>query len=174
MVNRVALSIGSNIDAPGNIRHAIAALGKHYGPLILSSVYESPAQGFVGANFLNLVVVLDTAESLAELLGIIRQLEDQQGRDRSAPRYASRTLDIDVLTYGEYTGCHGGITLPRAEIATRAFVLLPLAEVLPNTIHPLLQQSYCRLWEQFDKQSQRIWRLEFDWQTAMPASDLRD
>lgn len=159
----LSLSIGSNIDAATNIRVAIAALREHFGELDCSTVYESEAIGFEGDNFLNLVATVDTSERLADLIDFLKALEDRLGRDRNQPKFSGRTMDIDILTYGDNTGADCGITLPRAEITRNAFVLRPLAELLPDAVHSQSGLSFAELWQRFDQASQRLWPIEFDW-----------
>jgi 2-amino-4-hydroxy-6-hydroxymethyldihydropteridine diphosphokinase len=160
---QVVLSLGSNIDPAVNIRKAVASLSSRFGEMQISPVYESEAMGFQGDNFLNLVVAFESDVELEALVSELKQLEDYQGRDRSAPRFSGRTLDIDILTYGRLQGIHAGIHLPRAEITEQAFVLKPLADLLPHALHPDRQVTYGELWQEFDSSGQRLWQIEFDW-----------
>ncbi|MDT8429380.1 MAG: 2-amino-4-hydroxy-6-hydroxymethyldihydropteridine diphosphokinase [Pseudomonadales bacterium] len=162
-MSRVALSIGSNIDAPHYIALALEALSRRYGKLTTSSIYESEAVGFVGGNFLNLVVLLETEQALAELNECLKTLEAEHGRRQGQPRFSARTLDIDVLCYGDLQGKHGGIQLPRAEITQNAFVLQPLAEVAGAELHPPTGKTYAQLWQAYDKSRQRLWPIDFEW-----------
>jgi|TARA_B100000809_G_scaffold69238_1_gene66459 2-amino-4-hydroxy-6-hydroxymethyldihydropteridine diphosphokinase len=163
----LSLSLGSNIDAASNIRKAVAALRAEFDNLRCSTVYESEALGFSGDNFLNLVVVAETDKRLAAVLVYFKQLEDSLGRDRSQQGFSPRTIDLDILTYsdehGEHTGSDCGIVLPRPEITSNAFVLRPLAELLPAQIHIGTGVSFSHLWADFDKPSQRLWPALFDW-----------
>jgi len=163
-MSQVVLSLGSNIDPAFNIRKAVAELQSRYADLQISPVYESEAIGFDGDNFLNLVVVLETDVSLERLATELKQLEDRYGRDRSAPRFSGRTLDIDILSYDDLLGLHAGIELPRPEISEHAFVLQPLADLLPDTLHPGRQISYAQMWQEFDRAAQHLWQVNFDWQ----------
>ncbi len=163
----LSLSIGSNIDAAENIRHAVASLRAEFRNIRCSRVYESEAIGFEGDNFLNLVVVLETDKPRVAVASYLKALEDSMGRDRSRPRFSPRIIDVDILTYrdesGEQTGLDCGMLLPRPEISRNAFVLRPLAELLPEQLHSSLGVSFSRLWADFDKDSQRLWPLDFDW-----------
>src|SRR5690606_19935199 len=94
------LSLGSNVAREFHICAALDALAERFGPLRISSVYESEAVGFAGEAFYNLVVGLETDLGLASLVAFLKQLEDANGRDRSQPKFSARTLDIDVLLYG--------------------------------------------------------------------------
>ena len=159
----LTLSLGSNIDADANIRRAVAELRARFPGLWCSAVYESESVGFEGDNFLNLVAVAETEKPLPDLLKEIKAIEDALGRDRSQPKFSSRCIDIDVLTYGELSGEHAGILLPRGEILEHAFVLQPLAEILPDMKHPSTGQTMSVHCDAFDKTGQQLWRRDFDW-----------
>jgi len=109
-VNRVYLGLGSNIEREQRITAALDALQKQFGQLVISSVYESEAVGFAGDHFLNLVVGIDTVMSVGELSTCLRHIEHENGRARSSERFAARTLDIDILTYGNTSGKMDGIS----------------------------------------------------------------
>ncbi len=159
---RVYVSIGSNIERERYIRAGVADLRRRFGPLLLSSVYESEAVGFDGANFYNLVAGFDTDLSAQQVAAELRAIEERHGRDRAGPRFSSRTLDIDLLLYDDLVLSEGKLDLPREEIAHNAFVLWPLAEIAPHLVHPLLGESYATLWGRFDRQSQPLWPVPFD------------
>jgi len=158
---RVYISIGSNIDAENNVRLAVNALQQHYGKLILSSVYESESVGFDGDNFLNLVAGLNTEEDVHTVAATLRKIEDDNGRDRSGPRFSARTVDLDLLLYDDLVVEEEGLQLPRDEITKNAFVLLPLEEIAPQLIHPLSGNTMCDHWLNYDKDSQKLWPIEF-------------
>jgi len=160
---RVYLSLGSNIERERHILAALDALAERFGPLQLSSVYESQAIGFDGDPFLNMVVGVDTDLTVGLLSNYLKSLEDLHGRRRDCPRYSGRTLDIDILTYDQCIGVVDGVTLPRGEILENAFVLWPLAELAPNEQHPQVGQSYGHLWQRYDRHSQKLWPVSFVW-----------
>ncbi|MDO3385300.1 2-amino-4-hydroxy-6-hydroxymethyldihydropteridine diphosphokinase [Gilvimarinus sp. SDUM040013] len=162
-MSRVYLSLGSNIDRYRHIAAALDALALRFGELTISTVYESEAVGFAGSNFLNLVVGIETAESLADLSQTLKQIEDANGRDRSGPKFSPRTLDIDILTYDDFCGEAGGVQLPRDEITKNAFVLLPLSELAPEQRHPVAQKTYRSLWQEYDSAQQKLWAVSFEW-----------
>ncbi|WP_339065406.1 2-amino-4-hydroxy-6-hydroxymethyldihydropteridine diphosphokinase [Teredinibacter turnerae] len=155
----VLLSVGSNIDRELNIRSGIHALRMAFGELKCSPVYESEAVGFDGANFLNLVVALNTAQSVAELSAGLREIENTHGRNRGEPKFSSRTLDIDILTYDNSVGVVDGVELPRREILKNAFVLLPMADLVPDERHPQVNKTYAQLWREFGDESQKLWEI---------------
>jgi len=156
---RVYLSLGSNIDRERHIRAALDALAQSFGELTVSPVYESEAVGFDGDHFYNLVVGVDTNLSVGELQRSIKEIEDENGRERSGPKFSARTLDIDILTYDDCVGDVDGVALPRAEIVKNAFVLLPLVDVAGEELHPQLQMTYSQLWAEYDKTKQALWQV---------------
>jgi 2-amino-4-hydroxy-6-hydroxymethyldihydropteridine diphosphokinase len=160
---RVFVSIGSNIEQTRHLLSCLRALEQHFGMLELSSVYESEAIGFDGDNFYNLVAGFECSLSVAELSALLRCIESENGRRRGGPRFSARTLDIDILTYGDQTGLIDGVALPRQEITENAFVLLPLAELAPDSRHPSNGKTYRTLWREFDQSSQKLWPIPFDW-----------
>jgi len=143
---RCWLSIGSNQNREGSIRGAVADLRSAFGELRLSPVYESPAEGFDGNPFLNLVASIDTDLTVGQIDQILRGIEDAHGRVRGPEKFAPRTLDIDLLTYGDAVGTLDGRELPRDEILKYAFVLGPLAEVAPEEVLPGSGRTYGDLW----------------------------
>ncbi|TVP03685.1 2-amino-4-hydroxy-6-hydroxymethyldihydropteridine diphosphokinase [Shewanella algae] len=158
----IYISLGSNIDPEHYLRAAIKELHAAFGELQLSSVYESESVGFKGSNFLNMVVGAHTSLDIAEVVACFKQIELCHGRIPGAKKFAPRTLDLDLLLYDDRV-CQQPVVLPRAEILTNAFVLWPLAELAPQTKHPLAQLSYQVLWQEYDKASQKLWPIAFDW-----------
>lgn len=148
---RVWVSVGSNMQREAHIASAVGALRERFGALVVSPVYETVAVGFSGDAFLNLVIGFDTAEPPAALHHALREIEDRNGRRRDGPKFGPRTLDLDLLTYGDQVGDAGGKHLPRDEIARYAFVLAPLADVAGEELHPELGLPYARMWQQWLK-----------------------
>ncbi|MFC6634419.1 2-amino-4-hydroxy-6-hydroxymethyldihydropteridine diphosphokinase [Microbulbifer taiwanensis] len=159
---QVFLSLGSNIDRERHIRAGLDALAGQFGALQVSRVFESVAVGFDGDNFYNLVVGIHTDLPVGQLALRLREIEDANGRLRAGPKFSARTLDIDILTYDDLSGTVDGVKLPRGEILKNAFVLLPLAELAPDAVHPLERKSYRQLWEEYDQASQELWPVSFD------------
>jgi 2-amino-4-hydroxy-6-hydroxymethyldihydropteridine diphosphokinase len=150
-MTRGYISIGSNIEKERNIPSAIRALQTHFGPLTLSSVYETEPVGFSGDTFYNLVAGFDSELDVKGVGKILRQIETDHGRAREAHKFSPRTLDLDLVLYGELIVREGRLQLPRDEILRYAFVLEPLAEIAPHLRHPINQETYAELWEKYDK-----------------------
>ncbi len=159
---RVWLSLGSNIDRERNIRGALRDLTAEFGQLVVSQVYECQAVGFDGDPFYNLVVGIDSERSPLELARAMRAIEDAHGRTRGGDKFAPRTLDIDLLTYGDSVLNAGPLRLPRDEILKYAFVLGPLAEVAGAERHPVDGRSYAELWAAFNQAAQPLRPVEFE------------
>jgi len=158
----VWLSIGSNQDRERCIGGAVAELQRRHGELVLSRVYESEAVGFEGHPFYNLVAGFDTARPMAELMAELRHIEDAFGRRRGPDKFAPRTLDIDLLTYGDLVSSDPALDIPRDEIMRYAFVLGPLAEVAAHERHPGNGHTYAELWDDFDQAAQPLHPVAFD------------
>lgn len=144
---RVYVSAGSNIDPRANLEAACKALKQHYGELELSPLYQSPAEGFSGPDFLNLVAGFRTEEAPGEIRKRLAGLEAQAGRDRSAGKFSSRTLDLDLLLYGDRIDA--SLKLPHPDIERYAFVLKPLADLAPDLRHPATGATIADLWRSF-------------------------
>jgi len=158
-MTQVFLGLGSNLEREKNIKAGLYALKNLFGELIISPIYESESVGFKGRHFYNLVISLNTELSIAQLSESLKKIEDENGRVRSGPKYSPRTLDIDILTYGDFVGVEANVELPRDEITRNAFVLLPLSDVAPIELHPALKKSYAELWSTYDKNSQALWKI---------------
>ncbi|MSR13989.1 MAG: 2-amino-4-hydroxy-6-hydroxymethyldihydropteridine diphosphokinase [Gammaproteobacteria bacterium] len=144
---RVFIGIGSNVEREANIRRAVAALQAQFGEVKCSPVYRTPAVGFVGDDFYNLVVEIETDLTVETLAAELRQIELHQGRHRGEAKFAPRTLDLDLLTYGATIGTYGMVVLPRPDILEYPFVLGPLADLAPELCHPTVQRTYRELWQ---------------------------
>ena len=160
---QVYLGVGSNIERERYITAGLDALQGLFHDLALSSVYDSAAIGFEGQPFLNLVTAVSTDLSLHELAVQLRHIEVEFGRPVNATRYSPRHLDIDILTYDDRVGTFGSVILPREEILENAFVLGPLAELAPDSLHPGVKRSYQSLWAAYDNPGQLLTKVDFVW-----------
>ncbi|APX92131.1 2-amino-4-hydroxy-6-hydroxymethyldihydropteridine diphosphokinase [Halomonas sp. 1513] len=165
----VTVSIGSNIQRDHHVRVCLDALAERFDALQISRVFESEPVGFEdGRNFYNLVAAFETQLGVGELQRWCKTLEYANGRRQDSPKYSPRTLDIDLLTVGDACGLVDGVALPRDEVDKHAFVLRPLAELLPDHRHPLNGQRYATLWAHFAESEQArqqpLWPVDFVWQ----------
>lgn len=162
-MSRIYISVGSNVEPSRHVREARRALDDAFGVTEVSPVYRTAAVGFDGDDFLNLVIACETARPVEEVDATLDRIEQAHGRDHDAPRYAPRTLDLDLLLYDDMVRDGDGIRLPRREIMKYAFVLRPLADIAPAKRHPLDGRSFADLLCDLDLGSQRCEAVEFDW-----------
>lgn len=155
-MHQVYLGLGSNIDSRNNLRAGIAQLRRLFGNVNLSSVYWSPAVGFDGEPFLNLVMRVQTDLLLAELVARLRALEYAYGRRTNSTKFSSRELDIDILTFDACCGTFDGVVLPRPEVVANAYVLCPFAELAPNLVLPGLSAPLRELWRGYINPCQSV------------------
>jgi 2-amino-4-hydroxy-6-hydroxymethyldihydropteridine diphosphokinase len=163
----VYLGLGSNVDPGKHLQLGIRELARRFGDLELSNVYRSKAVGFDGEDFLNLVVGLETASSARDIHCVIEDLHKLANRQRHERRYSPRTLDIDLLLYGEHIIEDGPIHVPRADILEYSFVLGPLAEIAPDLVHPQTGKRIADHWAEFDKEAQPLTLVEIDTRNAL-------
>ncbi len=141
----VFLGLGSNLgDRAGLLDQAVASL-ESLGTVTRSRWYETAAVGLPGAPaFLNGVVRLETELAPDQMLQRIRDIERQLGRD-PLRRAGSRTIDIDILIYGRQVISRPGLRIPHPRLHQRAFVLVPLAVLAPNFVHPVLGKTVAEM-----------------------------
>lgn len=145
---RVTLLIGGNQgDRVGLLKQACDMIGQQVGDIVqLSSIYESEAWGFEAEqSFLNQAVVVETRLEPHEVLGKALFIETQLGRVRSGNGYSSRTMDIDILFVDNKCIDTPDLIVPHPRIHQRNFVLVPLCEIMPDYVHPILQKTMSNL-----------------------------
>ncbi len=143
------VAAGSNVRPRTHLRRAVGLLRERWPQLEVSQAYANPAVGFTGDDFINLVLRLPAAGPLPELLEALHEIEAQCGRERESPRWAPRSMDLDVLLYGDVAGEFPGVVLPRPDLVRRAYMLRPLAELAPGLVHPTLGRTMAGLWQAF-------------------------
>lgn len=141
---RALVGLGSNLERSKNLRLGVAELRERFGPLQLSPVYRNPAVGFDGPDFYNLVAAFDTDRAPDELVAVFEDIHRRAGRDRRRERLSSRTLDIDLLLYGDCV--QDEPPLPRDDVLEYAFVLKPLVDIAPELRHPVSGRTLLDHW----------------------------
>ncbi len=142
-MNTLYILVGGNMgNRPGNLKKALSWLTKEIGRVIQSSlIYETEAWGKSDQpDFYNQVHILDTKLSASEAMKSILEIEKKMGRVRTV-KNAERIIDIDILFFNEEIINDSGLIVPHSEIANRRFVLVPLAELSPGFVHPVLHKS---------------------------------
>ena len=147
---RVFAGIGGNVgDTAHTLSAAVARIERESSVRVLASspVYRNPPVGPQDQpDYLNAVIELEVLLSPQDLLSLFLAVEMEFGRVR-AIRWGSRTLDLDILTYGDRIVDEPGLTIPHPHMHERPFVLVPLADLNPHAVHPVLNQSYCDMAE---------------------------
>ena len=161
----IYISVGSNVDKEKHTKAGLQGMYLAFGDLILSSVFESESVGFEGNNFYNLVIKASTTLSIEQVCSVLKQIEQDNKRQRGEQKFAPRTLDLDLLLYDRLVTTQP-IELPRPEILYNAFVLKPLAEIAAYEVHPIVNKNYDNLWQAYDKSQQKLWSINFDWSPA--------
>lgn len=156
-MNKVVLLLGSNLgDSQSLFQQTIALLSDRVGVIEQSSsLYKSPPWGFEHENdFCNQVLVLQTALAPEQMLRECLQVETDLGRERKGQGYAARTIDVDLLFVGDEVIESDVLTLPHPRLQLRRFTLLPLVELMPDFIHPVLQKKMRVLLQECEDQSE--------------------
>jgi 2-amino-4-hydroxy-6-hydroxymethyldihydropteridine diphosphokinase len=153
---RAFVGVGSNIDPAENVKKALLLLAQEMRVAGVSTVYETEPEGrHEQPRYCNCVVEIDTEAPPAELKRALREIEERLGRVRTADRYASRTIDLDVLAYDELTLQTPDLTLPDPDIATRAYLAAGLAELAPALALPGIDLTAAELAKKLPKRGMR-------------------
>jgi len=162
MMKTVYISVGSNIDRRRNVVRAVTVLNREFAPIQQSSVYESDSVGFRGKPFYNMVIGFATDHSIEKLGARLKAIEHDSGRVRGPDPFVDRTLDLDIILFGDFVSDDQSVDVPSQDILQYAFVLRPLAEIAPESLHPVLGVSFASLWERFDRASQPVQQVSID------------
>lgn len=147
-IKRAYISLGSNSgNRLENLQNAVIRINERAGKVIrVSPVFETPAWGFEGNDFLNACLIIDTELHPQELLEVLLTTESNLGRIRSdEPGYQSRSIDLDILFYGEEIIDEPDLKIPHPHLHKRRFILEPLKAIAPDLIHPGLKKSISSL-----------------------------
>jgi len=147
----VFVAAGSNVEPEKNLERACAEIAHVWPDAHFSRAYRNVAVGFEGPDFINLVVGFSAAQPLPQVIERLRRIETNCGRPRYAPKWASRTMDLDVLLFDDLVEKTTDYTLPRPDLLKRPYMLGPLAEIAPQVVHPTAHRTIGELWAEFDR-----------------------
>lgn len=156
MKKNIFILLGSNLgDRKALLQQSRQAIEQNCGKLlVVSHLYETAPWGFESDNwFLNQVIEIQSELSAQQLLEKLLAIETSLGRNRSETRYSSRNIDIDLLYYGDQVLNSTELDLPHPRLQLRRFTLLPLCEIAPDFIHPVIQKTQLELLQQLSDES---------------------
>lgn len=138
-MNMVYIALGTNLgDRLANLRDAINALAPDVRVLRESTIYETPPWGYVSQpSFLNMVIEAETSLRPRALLDYLKKREEELGRVKNF-RYGPRQIDLDILFYDNLVFEDERLEIPHPRLHERAFVLVPLSDLVPDLVHPVL------------------------------------
>jgi len=150
----VLLLGGNKGNREALLEKALELLTESQELLLKSHIYETEAWGGVARGpFLNQIVQIGTSLSPIELLDLVQNIESKLGRQRAEP-WGDRTMDIDIIFYGNQQISNERLKIPHPFISERRFVLVPMVEILPEFIHPVLQKSISALLQACEDRSE--------------------
>jgi 2-amino-4-hydroxy-6-hydroxymethyldihydropteridine diphosphokinase len=148
-VVNIHINIGSNQNRKHNIALALDVLRLNFFNVECSDIFESAAAGFAAADFYNMGINATTDLKIEEVLQVLHTIEDNQGRDRSQPKFSSREIDLDLVLYDAVIDAK--YNLPRNDILKYNFVLAPLMQLNPDDKHPVENKTYRQLGATMDR-----------------------
>ena len=158
----VYVGIGSNVDREKNIRGGLQALARRFGKLSLSPVYQCRAYGFHGDDFYNFCASFTTFKEIEQVLAEIKQIEYNFGRRCGEEKFSPRTLDVDLLLYGDVV--NETYDIPRDDVSSYAFVIKPMSDMAPNLVHPKTGQTMKTIWDEFKGDKLCISPVQFEFE----------
>jgi 2-amino-4-hydroxy-6-hydroxymethyldihydropteridine diphosphokinase len=145
------ISGGSNVEPERHIALAAHELKRSFPGTRFSRCYRNRAVGFDGPDFINFAAELPVKGDASSLRAELQRIEALCGREPGAPRWAPRSMDLDLLLYGDTVFSQPGLVVPRPDLLRRAFMLGPLAELAPALVHPVELKRLDSLWHSFDR-----------------------
>lgn len=167
------VAAGSNVRPEHYLSLALRAMAAAFGPLTLSPAYRNQAVGFEGDDFINLVVGFQTENPVAEVRQQLQKIEAACDRPPGAPKWAPRTMDLDILLFGDLVSNEPGLVIPRPDLLKRPYMLKPMADIAPDVVHPTLGKTMRELWEGFDSEGHSMVEVLLGGEPTSPRSDPR-
>lgn len=160
LATKAAIGLGSNLgDRLGNLRQAVDRLRKQGTILATSFVYETPPFGVTTQpRFLNAALILEFEGSPHFLLKTLKTIEKEMGR-KERDKWGPREIDLDILMIPDLVYEDEGLKIPHPGLPERAFVLVPLSEIAPDWIHPVLKVEIRVLAEQYRAEAASFTRV---------------
>jgi 2-amino-4-hydroxy-6-hydroxymethyldihydropteridine diphosphokinase len=153
---RAFVGVGSNIDPKENVRRALRLLARDMRVSGVSTVYETEPEGRPDQpRYYNCVVEIETAAPPAELKRALRKIEERLGRVRTTDRYASRTIDLDLVAYDEVSLQSPDLTLPDPDVASRVYLAAGLAELAPELLLPGISETAAKVAKNLPRRGMR-------------------
>jgi 2-amino-4-hydroxy-6-hydroxymethyldihydropteridine diphosphokinase len=147
----VYVAAGSNVEPERHLALATHELRREFPDVRFSPWFRNRAVGFEGADFINFVAGFTTDLPVEEVVARFHAIEALCGRPPGAPRWAPRSMDLDILLYGDLHRSEPRLKLPRPDLLKRAFMLGPLAALAPELVHPTENVTIGELWRRFDR-----------------------
>ena len=169
----VYVAAGSNVEPEKYLARALRELAAAYGPLTLSPAYRNQAVGFSGDDFINLVVGFRTQDEVADVRQQLQRVEAACDRPPDAPKWAPRTMDLDILLFGDLVSDAPGLKIPRPDLLKRPYMLKPMADIAPDVRHPTLGKTMSELWAAFEGDEHSMVEVFLDSGATSPRSDRR-
>lgn len=169
----VYVAAGSNVEPEKYLSVALRALSAAYGPLTLSPAYRNQAVGFEGADFINLVVGFNSEEDVTKVRQQLQTIEAACDRPPDAPKWAPRTMDLDILLFGDLVSNEPGLVIPRPDLVKRPYMLKPMADIAPDVMHPTLGKTMRELWAGFSGDEHSMIEVLLGGEPTNPRSDRR-
>ena len=159
-MTEVYVAAGSNVEPDRHLRLAANEIAQVFPGSRFSAAYRNAAVGFEGEDFINFVVGFSTALPIEAVIAELQRIEGLCGRLRDAPKWAPRSMDLDILVFGDRVCDLPGLVLPRPDLLKRPYMLGPMAELAPEFVHPTRRSTMAQLWESFDRAAHPMVRVE--------------
>jgi 2-amino-4-hydroxy-6-hydroxymethyldihydropteridine diphosphokinase len=158
----VYVAAGSNVEPEKYLARALRELAAAYGPLTLSPAYRNQAVGFSGDDFINFVVGFRTEDDVGSVRQQLQKIEAHCDRPPDAPKWAPRTMDLDILLFGDLVSDEPGLKIPRPDLIKRPYMLRPIADIAPDVRHPISGKTMRELWESFEGDAHSMVEVSLD------------